>query len=61
LAGKCKAKTAAGRYNCMRAVIILKYIYSWKVARELNVLPIVALEVADCFKRLRIESTGTLY
>jgi hypothetical protein len=35
----------------MRAVIILKYTYSWKVARE----------VADCFIRLRIESTGTLY
>lgn len=45
----------------MRAVIILKYTYSWKVARELSVLPVVAREVADCYRRLRIESTDTLY
>ena len=45
----------------VRAVIILKCIYSWKVARELYVLPVVASEVADCFRRPRIESTGTLY
>ena len=54
-------KTAAGRYNCMRAVIILKYTYSWKVTRDLYVLPVVASEDADCFRRLRIESTGSLY
>jgi len=45
----------------MGAVIILKYTYSRKVARDLYVLPVVASEVADCFRRLRIESTGALY